>query len=110
MPRIEVKLNEIPAERPFRLEHLETPIVLIRDGDRVAAYLDRCPHAHWPLSAGEIDKGVLCCAGHGWQFDIVTGRCLNAPAYRLKPLGVTLSGDIVLVDWEEADLKAETNI
>ena len=32
MPRIELKLNEIPFERPFRLEHLGTPIVLIRDG------------------------------------------------------------------------------
>jgi nitrite reductase/ring-hydroxylating ferredoxin subunit len=110
MPRIELKLNEIPSEKPFRLEHLETSIVLIRHGNMVAAYLDRCPHAHWPLSEGEIDGGVLHCSGHGWQFDIVTGGCLNAPAYCLKPFSVTLCGDRVLVEWEEADLKAETNI
>jgi nitrite reductase/ring-hydroxylating ferredoxin subunit len=110
MPRIEFKLSEIPPEKPFRPQHLETPIVLIREGSRVMAYLDRCPHAHWPLSEGEIDGGVLHCLGHGWQFDVVTGRCLNAPAYRLKPFSVTLSGDSVLIEWEEADLKAETNI
>ena len=110
MPRIDVKLDKISFEIPFRLEHLGTPIVIIRTRNSVAAYLDRCPHAHWPLSEGEIDKGVLCCAGHGWQFDVVTGRCLNAPAYRLTPFAVSLSGDSVVVEWKEADLKAETSI
>jgi nitrite reductase/ring-hydroxylating ferredoxin subunit len=110
MPRIELKLNEIPSERPFRLDHVEAPIVLIRDGNSVAAYLDRCPHAHWPLSEGEIDRGVLHCSGHGWQFDVVTGLCLNAPAYRLKPFSVTLSGDSVVIEWEEADLTPEIRV
>jgi nitrite reductase/ring-hydroxylating ferredoxin subunit len=110
MPRIDVKLDKIPFEIPFRLEHLGTPIVLIRNGNSVAAYLDRCPHAHWPLSEGEISSGILHCAGHGWQFDVVTGRCLNAPVYGLKPFSVTLSGDSVVVEWEEADLNPETSI
>jgi len=109
MPRIELKLSEIPLERPFRFEHLGTPIALIRTGSNVAAYLDRCPHAQWPVSEGEIDNGILHCPGHGWQFDIVTGRCLNAPAYRLKPFSVTFSAESVLIEWEEADLKPETN-
>jgi len=110
MPRIEVKLIEIPFERPFRLEHLGTPIVLIRKGNSVAAYLDRCPHAHWPISEGEVENGILHCVGHGWQFDIVSGRCVNAPAYRLKPFSVTLSVDSAHIEWEESDLTPETNI
>ena len=108
MPRIELKLNEIPSERPFRMDHVETPIVLIRHGNSVAAYLDRCPHAHWPLSEGEVENGILHCVGHGWQFDVVTGRCLNAPAYRLTSFSVTVSGDSVRIDWEETDLTPET--
>jgi nitrite reductase (NADH) small subunit len=103
MPRIEVKLNEIPFERPFRLEHLETPIVLIRRENSVTAYLDRCPHAHWPVSQGEVDNGILHCPGHGWQFDVLSGRCLNAPAYRLKPFSVNVFDESVVIDWEEAD-------
>jgi nitrite reductase/ring-hydroxylating ferredoxin subunit len=105
MPRIELELNEIPPGRPLRLEHLETPIVIIRDGNRVVAYLDRCPHAYWPLSEGEIDGGVLHCLGHGWQFDIATGRCLNAPAYCLKPFSVTLSAESVLIEWEAGSME-----
>jgi nitrite reductase/ring-hydroxylating ferredoxin subunit len=110
MPRIELKLSEIPFEGPFHLEHLGTPIVLIRDRDNVVAYLDRCPHAQWPVSEGEIDHGILHCPGHGWQFDVVTGRCLNAPAYRLKPFSVTLSDDSVLIEWNEADMKSDITI
>jgi nitrite reductase/ring-hydroxylating ferredoxin subunit len=110
MPRIEINLNELRFETPFRLEHLGTPIVLIRSRDGVAAYVDRCPHAHWPLSEGEIAGGVLHCVGHGWQFDIVTGRCLNAPAYRLQRLPVRLAGERVVVDWENIDLKPEAII
>jgi nitrite reductase/ring-hydroxylating ferredoxin subunit len=108
MPRIEHKLNEIPFDRPFRLEHLGTPIVLIRKGDSVAAYLDRCPHAHWPLSEGEIVNGTLHCAGHGWEFDVLTGRCINAPAYSLKGFSVTVSIGNVVIEWEDADLNSET--
>jgi nitrite reductase (NADH) small subunit len=108
MPRIELKLNEIPFEKPFRLEHLGTPIVLLRHGNSVAAYLDRCPHAHWPLSEGEMNAGILHCAGHGWQFDVVSGRCVNAPAYRLQSFAVTLSADSALIEWVEAEVKAET--
>jgi nitrite reductase/ring-hydroxylating ferredoxin subunit len=108
MPRIELKLKELPSERLFRLEHLGTPIVIIRDGNSLAAYLDRCPHAHWPVSEGEIDNGILHCPGHGWQFDVVTGSCLNAPAYRLRPFAVSLSSDKVVIEWSEKDVKVDT--
>jgi nitrite reductase (NADH) small subunit len=110
MPRIERKLNEIPFDRPFRLEHSATPIVLIRKGDSVAAYLDRCPHAQWPVSEGEIENGILHCPGHGWEFDVLTGRCVNAPAYSLKGFSVIVSTDNVVIEWNDADLKSETTI
>jgi nitrite reductase/ring-hydroxylating ferredoxin subunit len=110
MSHIDVKLDKIPFEIPFRLEHLGTPIVLIRKENSVTAYLDRCPHAHWPVSEGEIDSGILHCPGHGWKFDVLTGRCLNAPAYGLKPFSVTVSADSAHIEWKESDLKPETGI
>jgi UDP-MurNAc hydroxylase len=40
----------------------------------------RCPHLKADLKRfGVLDKnGVLTCQMHGWQFDLATGRCLNA--------------------------------
>ena len=110
MPRIELKLNQIPFERPFGLEHEGTPIVLVRAGNSIAAYLDRCPHAQWPVSEGEIEDGILHCPGHGWQFDVLTGRCINAPAYSLKGFSVTVSINNVVIEWDDADLNSETTV
>ena len=47
----------------------------------------RCPHLHGDLSRfGKTTGTTLICTMHGWQFDLVTGRCLasDAPAHRLR--------------------------
>ena len=111
MPQIDVKLDQIPLDRPLRLEHAGTAIVVIRTGDKIAAFPDRCPHAHWPLSEGEVINGLLQCPGHGLEFNIATGRCVNSPVYRLKPLSVAVWDDHVRIDWDQpasnSEMKAE---
>ena len=38
-----------------------------------------CPHAGGPLAKGSLNKNVVTCPWHGWQFDVTSGRhCLNA--------------------------------
>lgn len=99
MPHIDVPLNAIPLDTPLRLEHAGTAIVIIRTNDSLKAFHDRCPHAHWPISEGEVSNGILQCAGHGWQFTVATGQCLNAPAYRLTPLALVIHVDSVRIEW-----------
>lgn len=99
MPHIEVKLDHIPVEAPLRLAHAGTPIVVIRTRDGIRAFHDRCPHAHWPLSQGEVVDGTLQCPGHGWEFNLATGQCLTSPAYRLQPLTVVIGDEYVRVEW-----------
>ena len=100
MPKIDLGLDEIPFEAPFRLEFNGSPLVLIRTNNTVRAFVDRCPHAHWPLSDGELKNGVIQCIGHGWQFDVQTGRCLTVPVCSLKPLSVLVHQDRVCIEWE----------
>jgi nitrite reductase/ring-hydroxylating ferredoxin subunit len=83
--------------------HQGVPLVVIRTGGEVFAYHDRCPHAFWPLSEGALSAGVLECPGHGWEFDVATGRCLNAPANCLTAVTVTVEGDIVRLAWRDAE-------
>lgn len=103
MPNIDIKLKEIPLEMPYRVEHAGMAIVVIRTAEGVSAFEDVCPHAFWPLSEGEIFDGVLECPGHGWEFDLTSGRCLNAPAYCLTLVSTTVSGDTVRLQWEERE-------
>lgn len=54
-------------------------VVVFRDGAGAArALVDRCPHRGVALSLGKLDKGVITCPFHGWQFD-GTGRCVHVP-------------------------------
>jgi UDP-MurNAc hydroxylase len=49
----------------------------------------RCPHKGADLSRfGELDGCTLTCNMHGWQFDLESGKCLNAADHdiRVRPL------------------------
>jgi UDP-MurNAc hydroxylase len=44
-----------------------------------------CPHRRADLATfGHVEDGVLTCTLHGWQFDLPTGRCLNASDRHLR--------------------------
>jgi len=57
---------------------------VVRKGDRVFGYRDRCPHMGLPL-AQELDRyltsggELILCSWHGALFDIETGRCVGGP-------------------------------
>jgi nitrite reductase/ring-hydroxylating ferredoxin subunit len=54
-------------------------IALFKDGDRVFALNDRCPHRGIPLSVGRKEAaGTISCAYHGWTYDLETGQLVAA--------------------------------
>ena len=54
-------------------------IVLFRDeAGEPRALIDRCPHRGVALSLGTVDKGVITCPFHGWQFSSI-GQCIHVP-------------------------------
>lgn len=57
---------------------------VVRKGDRIFGYRDRCPHMGLPL-AQELDRyltsggELILCSWHGALFDIANGRCVGGP-------------------------------
>lgn len=67
------------AHRPLATSLMDRPIVLARmECGTPVAMEDRCPHRHYPLSAGRINDKGLQCGYHGWTFD-TKGRCIEVP-------------------------------
>jgi nitrite reductase/ring-hydroxylating ferredoxin subunit len=95
MRHIDLRIDSIPVDRPLRVEDGRSGIVVLRDGDAITAFEDVCPHAQWRLSDGELVNGILECPGHGWEFSPETGRCVNVPAYCLKPIAIVRDGDLI---------------
>ncbi|MDB4981645.1 MAG: Toluene-4-monooxygenase, subunit TmoC [Myxococcales bacterium] len=78
-----------------------TAVLLVRLGDGVRAYEDRCAHKGVALSAGTLAGTLLTCATHGWQYDVATGRGVNPASAALRAFAVRLEGDDVLVDVDD---------
>ncbi len=43
---------------------------------------DRCSHAEYPLSTGELSGDRVQCAYHGAKFEVSSGRAVQMPAIR----------------------------
>ncbi len=60
--------------KPESVTLLGEKIALIREGDKVYALHDRCPHRGVPISAGTREfPGTVTCPYHGWTYRLETG-------------------------------------
>jgi nitrite reductase/ring-hydroxylating ferredoxin subunit len=102
------------ATRGFDLTDEEWPLrgFLVRVGERVHAYVNRCPHAGRPLNFLpdrflSSDGELIQCVAHGALFEKSTGECIAGPCVddhlRRIPIHV-VDGAVCLA--EELDLDA----
>ena len=77
-----VALTELEEGVPYGIVlHSGEQVCLVRVGQSVHAMQDRCSHAEFPMSDGEmVDDHVIECPLHGAQFDVRDGQVLEAPA------------------------------
>lgn len=57
---------------------------VVRQGDAVFGYVDRCPHAGVPLTQTlddylTPDGSLIACNWHGALFELEDGRCVGGP-------------------------------
>lgn len=55
---------------------------VVRQGDAVHGYVDRCPHMGVPLAQvldDYVHDGRIVCSWHGAIFAVADGRCLGGP-------------------------------
>jgi 3-phenylpropionate/trans-cinnamate dioxygenase ferredoxin subunit len=76
-------------------------IALVRIGDDFYAIGDRCSHADYSLSEGDVweDEVEIECPKHGSTFSLKTGEPQTLPATQPVPVySVQIDGDDVLVE------------
>jgi phenylpropionate dioxygenase-like ring-hydroxylating dioxygenase large terminal subunit len=66
-------------QKPKAVRLLGRDLVVFRDGDKLFALDDRCPHRGVKLSLGQCNyPGTISCPYHGWTFEGSTGRLVAA--------------------------------
>lgn len=80
-------------------------LILHRDGDRVRAWLNICPHAgrrlDWAPGKFLLSKdGLLVCAVHGASFELREGACVAGPCRgeSLRTVAVTVVNGRVCIE------------
>lgn len=75
-----------PGARNFVLQIEEAFFhgFLVRKGDQVHGFVDRCPHAGLPLARAldqylTPDKQLITCSWHGALFQLEDGKCVGGP-------------------------------
>jgi 3-phenylpropionate/trans-cinnamate dioxygenase ferredoxin subunit len=75
-------LDELLPGVLLQVEADGVKVVLAQVDGTVCALKDRCSHADFPLSDGELEGSTLKCQHHGAKFDMCSGRVLQLPAVR----------------------------
>ena len=109
------RLAELPdgATREFVLGEGDWPLTgfLVRSGEGVHAYLNRCPHALRPLNFLPDrfltpDGELIRCNSHGALFEKDTGLCIAGPCVdeSLRRIAIVLADGEVRLG-EDLDLR-----
>ncbi len=64
----------LPEGRVTTVQAGDHSIALTHVEGQYSALCNRCPHQGGPMGEGTIEKGVLRCPWHGWDFDPITGK------------------------------------
>ena len=95
------RVDELAPGTARRFDVGRHRIALVRIGDDFYAVGDRCSHADFSLSEGEIwpDELEIECWKHGSTFSLKTGEPQSLPATRPVPVyDVRVEGDEVWVE------------
>lgn len=74
--------DDLDSGAAVRVDLAGTKVAVVRAGDDLYAVADRCSHANYSLSEGEVDTDELTieCWKHGALFSLCTGEALTLPA------------------------------
>ncbi|HEU0030777.1 MAG TPA: Rieske 2Fe-2S domain-containing protein [Kofleriaceae bacterium] len=93
--RSDVVANE---PRAFPVAGVTWPVIVTEVDGELIAIPGVCPHEDVGLADGHIEDGQIICTGHGWSFDLRTGRCKHAPLLTLRRYPITIVDDEIWVD------------
>lgn len=74
-------------------------VCLVKVNDEIYALENRCTHAEFPMSEGDmVDDYVIECGLHGARFDVRNGKVLDLPATEDLPCYTVkvVDGDVLV--------------
>jgi 3-phenylpropionate/trans-cinnamate dioxygenase ferredoxin subunit len=77
------------------------PVLLIRQGGKIFAIDNRCPHQGCGFSGGTLDGSVIVCPCHEWRFNLESGEYEKEPAFKLTKHELVIKDGKIWVKLED---------
>jgi nitrite reductase/ring-hydroxylating ferredoxin subunit/uncharacterized membrane protein len=77
--------EDLPEGKLKRVLYKETPLLLVRRGDRVFALAETCAHLGGPLSEGKLEGNTVVCPWHASRFTLESGEVVDGPSAFPQP-------------------------
>jgi pyruvate oxidase len=104
-----VRDGDVPDEgRVHSVEVDGRTVALARCGARLGALENHCPHQGGPLGEGSIEKGLLRCPWHGYDYDPITGQPPGGFSDSVRSFPVEERADGVYIELPEVTPPART--
>jgi nitrite reductase/ring-hydroxylating ferredoxin subunit len=84
--------------RAFAVTGVTWPVIVTYVDDALVAVPGVCPHEDVALWDGHLEGDAIVCPGHGYRFDLHTGRCKHDAGLELRRYPITVVGDEIWVD------------
>jgi toluene monooxygenase system ferredoxin subunit len=84
--------------RAFAVPGVTWPVLVTRVDGELYACPGVCPHEDVELVGGDLSGATITCPGHGYVFELRTGRCSHDLGLELRRYPITIIGDDVWVD------------
>ncbi|MBW8184913.1 thiamine pyrophosphate-dependent enzyme [Shewanella nanhaiensis] len=95
--------NELQEGRVMSVTAGHQVLCLSHFEGKYSALDNRCPHQGGPLGEGSIEKGLLRCPWHGWEFHPCSGIPPGGFNDGIQTFEVKVEGDNILVAIEEEE-------
>jgi nitrite reductase/ring-hydroxylating ferredoxin subunit/uncharacterized membrane protein len=81
---------QLPENQLTRGMLKDTPLVLLRQGERIYALAETCAHLGGPLAEGDLEMDsqglpIVICPWHGSRFEMASGAVINGPSTFPQP-------------------------
>jgi Fe-S cluster biogenesis protein NfuA/nitrite reductase/ring-hydroxylating ferredoxin subunit len=90
-------LDQIIENRILAVRVNNHDVILCKQGDNINCYRNSCSHLGFPLDKGRLNKGIITCFAHEFQYDLKTGECLTVPDISLHSIEVKVKHDNVYI-------------
>jgi pyruvate oxidase len=104
------ELDELPEGRVKTVSAGRRSLALTHFDGRYGALENRCPHQGGPLGEGTIEKGMLRCPWHGYDYCPLTGSSPFGDAVPSFPVDVRSDGIWVEVEPEAPHVRTVTDV